>query len=405
MLQLPPLALYVHIPWCVRKCPYCDFNSHLAPAMLAERPYVDALLADLDHEIEAGPVARIGSVFIGGGTPSLFNGDAIAHLLEGLAARLRFVSDIEITLEANPGSAEVGRFAAYRAAGVNRLSLGIQSFDDACLTALGRVHDGAAARRAIEGAASAGFDNLNLDLMFGLPGALPGASLTDLEHAITMRPAHISWYQLTIEEGTAFARKPPALPDHDSLGDEHETGIARLAAAGYRQYEISAYAQSGRSARHNLNYWLYGDYLGIGAGAHGKRTGEDGRIRRRVKVRHPERYMKTARRGQALEIEHDVEGDDRVLEFMLNALRLRDGFAIDDFVRRTGVRADAAALTMPLATAVARGWLECDGRRIMPTPHGYRFLNDLLLLFVNPAGGSGRLGAVGDPDSRPARTA
>ena len=400
-----PIGLYVHLPWCTRKCPYCDFNSHLAPPLLAERDYIDALLADLDGEIDSGPTPPVASIFIGGGTPSLFSGEAIARLLAGIAARQTLVADIEITLEANPGSAEVGRFAAYRAAGVNRLSLGIQSFEDACLAALGRVHDAAAARRAIEGAASAGFDNLNLDLMFGLPGASPGASLTDLEQAIAVRPAHLSWYQLTIEEGTAFARKPPLLPDHDSLDDEHQTGLDRLAAAGYRRYEVSAFAQPGRRARHNLNYWSYGDYLGIGAGAHGKRTGRDGRIHRRVKVRHPDRYMKTAVRGQALESEHVVDGDDRVLEFMLNALRLSDGFDLDDFVRRTGVSADATALTLPVAAAVQRGWLACADRRVLPTALGYRFLNDLLLLFVNPTGDSGKLVAGGEPGHRPVRMA
>ncbi|MEX2480443.1 MAG: radical SAM family heme chaperone HemW [Gammaproteobacteria bacterium] len=382
------IGLYIHIPWCERKCPYCDFNSHRAPQALAEGTYVTALLADLDDELRTlqaggGTCPVLGSIFIGGGTPSLFGAPAIARLLDGVAARMPLVDDIEITLEANPGSAEVGRFAGYRAAGINRLSLGIQSFDDARLVALGRVHDASQAQRAIDGARSAGFDNFNLDLMFGLPGAAPDDSLRDLEQAIAAHPAHISWYQLTIEPGTAFSARPPALPEHDRTADEQDAGQELLALAGYRQYEISAYARPGRQARHNLNYWAFGDYLGIGAGAHGKLTGADARIRRREKVRHPDRYVKLAASGRALASEHLLADADRLIEFMLNALRLRDGFTLSECARRTGIATGADALTMPLALAVTRGWLTSDGERVCPTALGYRFLNDVLMLFVD----------------------
>ena len=375
-----PIGLYVHLPWCVRKCPYCDFNSYEARGALGEHAYVDALLCDLDSELTRMAKPAVGSVFIGGGTPSLFSAAAIARLLEGLAARSDFVDGVEITLEANPGSAETARFRGYLEAGVNRLSIGIQSFDAGHLRRLGRVHDAREAHAAIEIARAAGCANLNLDLMFGLPQAAPLDSLRDLEQAITHGPEHLSWYQLTLEEGTAFAQKPPPLPEHDQICDDYEAGLALLAAAGYRQYEISAYARDGRVARHNLNYWLFGDYIGIGAGAHGKRTDAMGYVWRTARIRHPERYQKAARDGNALLSEERVSGATLATEFMLNALRLAEGFDLALFTARTGLA--LTTIAAPLASAVARGWLEDAGARLRPSPLGYRFLNDLQLLFT-----------------------
>ena len=348
--------------------------------MLAEDEYVRALLADLDGELDAWGAIELASVFIGGGTPSLFSGGAIAALLDGLTARCVFEEDIEITLEANPGTVDAERFRAYHAAGVNRLSIGVQSFDDGKLKALGRIHDGAEARRAIDAARDAGFGNLNLDLMFGLPGDRPGDGVIDLEQALAFAPEHISWYQLTIEEGTAFARKPPPLPGHDQICDDYECGVERLAQGGFVQYEISAYARSGREARHNLNYWRFGDYLGIGAGAHGKRTDATG-IVRTVKIRHPRRYVKEARRGNALESEQAIEGVTLATEFMLNALRLKKGFTLREF--ETSTRLPVSVVARPLEKAVDRGWLDRTGERVEPTDMGFRFLNDLQILFTD----------------------
>ena len=376
-----PIGLYVHLPWCVRKCPYCDFNSYQARGALAEHVYVDALLRDLDTELQRMAPPAIGSVFIGGGTPSLFSAKAIARLLAGLRARTHFVDDIEITLEANPGSAETARFCGYIEAGVNRLSLGIQSFDPVQLTRLGRVHDAHEAHGAIAMARAAGCINLNLDLMFGLPEAAPGDSLRDLEQAIGHGPEHISWYQLTLEDGTAFARQPPRLPEHDQICDDYDAGLVVLARAGYQQYEISAYARGARAARHNLNYWLFGDYIGIGAGAHGKRTDAAGTVWRTARIRHPERYLKAAWEGHAIDSEERVSGMTLATEFMLNALRLADGFDSALFAARTGL--PLASLHAPLEVALARGWLEHHGERLRPTVRGLRFLNDLQLLFTS----------------------
>lgn len=373
-------GLYVHLPWCVRKCPYCDFNSYEARGELAEQAYVDALLRDLDYALErAGPLV-IESIFIGGGTPSLFGGAAIGALLDGIAGRARLAPGLEVTLEANPGASEAARLRDYVLAGVNRISLGIQSFNDDRLRAIGRIHDSAAGLRAVERARAAGVANLNLDLMFGLPGDEPGDGLLDLEQAIALAPEHISWYQLTIEEGTAFARKPPALPEHDQICDDYDAGLARLAAAGYAQYEVSAYARAGRQSRHNLNYWRFGDYLGIGAGAHGKQRVADG-IVRSVRVRHPDSYLKAARDGRPVASETAVRGIALATEFMLNALRLRDGFSLAEFVQRTGLPADS--IGPPLEAARARGWLVQDADTVRPTAQGYRFLNELLLLFMD----------------------
>jgi len=379
-MSAAPIGLYVHLPWCVRKCPYCDFNSYEARGALAEDLYVGALMRDLDTELSRMTRPAIGSVFIGGGTPSLFSADAIARLLDGLRARTDFVDDAEITLEANPGTAETARFRGYIAAGVNRLSLGIQSFDPAQLTRLGRIHDAEEAHAAIGMAREAGCANLNLDLMFGLPHAAAGDSLRDLELAIAHDPEHVSWYQLTLEEGTAFARHPPALPEHDQICDDYDAGLALLTGAGYQQYEISAYARGERAARHNINYWLFGDYIGIGAGAHGKRTDEAGTVWRTARIRHPERYLKAAREGLAIETEERVTGMTLATEFMLNALRLANGFESALFSARTGL--PMSVVDAPLSAALARGWLEQQGERLRPTTLGFRFLNDLQLLFT-----------------------
>lgn len=375
-----PIGLYVHLPWCVRKCPYCDFNSYEARGTLAEHVYVEALLRDLDTELARMTRPVISSVFIGGGTPSLFSAEAIAHLLDGLKSRTQFVDDVEVTLEANPGTAETARFRGYIAAGVNRLSIGIQSFDPAQLKRLGRVHDAREAHAAIAMARDAGCTNLNLDLMFGLPEAAPGDALRDLGQAIAHAPEHVSWYQLTLEEGTAFARQPPPLPDHDQICDDYDAGLALLASAGYQQYEISAHARSDRAARHNLNYWLFGDYIGIGAGAHGKRTDQSGAVWRTARIRHPERYQKAARDGNAIETEECVAGLTLATEFMLNALRLAGGFDTALFNTRTGL--SLGVLDAPLKAALARAWMERQGERLRPTALGFRFLNDLQLLFT-----------------------
>ena len=380
MNQLP-IGLYVHLPWCVRKCPYCDFNSYEARGALAEHVYVEMLLRDLDDELSRMARPLIGSVFIGGGTPSLFSSEAIAHLLQGLEARTQFVDDIEVTLEANPGTAETARFRGYIAAGVNRLSLGIQSFDAAQLQRLGRIHDAAEAHAAIAMAREAGCENLNLDLMFGLPEAAAGDALRDLEQAIAHAPEHLSWYQLTLEEGTAFARQPPPLPEHDQICDDYDAGLKLLAESGYQQYEISAYARTDRAARHNNNYWLFGDYIGIGAGAHGKRTDAAGVVWRTTRIRHPERYQKAARDGSAIESEERVAGATLATEFMLNALRLAKGFDLALFSARTGL--PLATIDAPLRIALARGWLAQDDERVWPTALGFRFLNDLQLLFTS----------------------
>src|SRR5690606_23310645 len=298
-----PLSLYVHLPWCVRKCPYCDFNSYRANGAVPEAAYVDALLRDLDAESELAAGRPIHSIFIGGGTPSLFSGEAVARLLGGVRARLDVAEDAEITLEANAGAADTGPFAAYRRAGVGRLSLGVQSFREAQLRALGRVHDERAAADAVLAAREAGFENLNVDLMYGLPDDTVSGAVADVERVIELGPAHVSWYQLTLEPNTAFHRRPPPLPDEDVVLDIEARGRALLAAAGYERYEVSAYARPGFRCRHNLHYWRFGDYVGIGAGAHGKHTSADGEILRRAKTRNPRTYMELAGTDAAVRIE------------------------------------------------------------------------------------------------------
>ncbi|HEX6997907.1 MAG TPA: radical SAM family heme chaperone HemW [Gammaproteobacteria bacterium] len=385
---LPPLSLYVHLPWCLRKCPYCDFNSYEARGAVPEDAYVDALLRDLHAELPFAQGRALCSIFLGGGTPSLFSGDAIRRLLAGIRARLPLHADTEITLEANPGAAEAERFAAYREAGVNRLSIGVQSFRDAQLEALGRVHSAAEAVRAVELARRAGFDEVNLDLMYGLPGDDPEAALADLETAAALEPTHLSWYELTLEPGTAFHRRPPPRPDEDVVLEIESRGRERLAARGFGRYEVSAYARPGHRCVHNLNYWQFGDYLGIGAGAHGKLTlgaeasrelGGSQAIVRRAKTRNPRTFMQTAGSPAAVTVERIEEPRQAVLEFMMNALRLPDGVDADCFEQRTGQ--PLAAVEQPLAEAERRGWLRLEQRRVTPTAEGLRALNRVLQLF------------------------
>ena len=376
MNSVLPLSLYVHIPWCAKKCPYCDFNSHAVKAPIPEAQYVDALLRDLDHELRDAPEARpLTSIFFGGGTPSLFSGAAIARILDGVAARLAFAPDIEITLEANPGTAEAEHFKGYRAAGVNRLSMGVQSLDDRQLRALGRIHGADEARKAVAMARAAGFDNLNLDLMFALPSQTVAEAAQDLGALIALAPQHISYYHLTLEPNTAFAARPPPLPDNDSAYEMLEAGQQQLAAAGYVQYETSAYAQTGRSAQHNLNYWRFGDYLGIGAGAHGKRSFAD-RIERRARHKHPKTFMEAAGSAQSLQEVRTVAGDELAFEYCLNALRLHEGFARADFEARTGL--PFSLLEPRLEKQRLKGLVGMDATRVWPTPLGRDHLNTLL---------------------------
>lgn len=372
-----PLGLYVHIPWCVRKCPYCDFNSHALHEAVDQARYVDALLLDLGHEAARRPLGEVSSVFFGGGTPSLFEGRAIARLLEGMARRLTFARDVEVTLEANPGTAEAARFADYRAAGVNRLSIGVQSLDDARLRALGRIHSAADALGAYRLARAAGFDNINLDLMYGLPEQDVAQALADLRRLIALGAEHLSWYQLTLEPNTLFHHRPPPLPDEDSLAEMMDAGQALLADAGLAQYEISAFARDGRQCRHNLNYWQFGDYLGIGAGAHGKLT-TAGRVVRRSKQRNPARYLARVASG-AVQCERAIGEAELPVEFFLNALRLTAGVPVEMFSRRTGL--DLRTVAARLAQARQGGLLAADAARLRATPTGLRFLNDLLALF------------------------
>ena len=373
-----PLGLYIHIPWCVRKCPYCDFNSHELRKEVDQGAYVDALLLDLDDELTQGPLPPLQSIFIGGGTPSLFEGASIARLLDGVAQRIDLAHDVEVTLEANPGTAEAARFADYRAAGVNRLSIGVQSLADNRLRALGRIHSAAEARSAYQMARAAGFDNINLDLMYGLPGQTQAAALDDLGKLIALGPEHISWYQLTLEPNTLFHHRPPRLPDEDVLADMMEAGLGLLAETGYERYEISAYAHDGHRCRHNLNYWRFGDYLGIGAGAHGKSSGPGRPIRRRAKQRQPAAYMASAATG-AVASERLLAPEELAVEFFLNAMRLTEGVPVALFEARTGLALPLIA--QPLARAHELGLMLVDPRRLQPSPLGLRFLNDLLALF------------------------
>ncbi|MBS0432510.1 MAG: radical SAM family heme chaperone HemW [Proteobacteria bacterium] len=394
-MNLLPLALYIHIPWCVRKCPYCDFNSHGLRGELPVHDYVTALLADLDGDLrdfgEAVAGREILSVFFGGGTPSLFPPDAIARILDGAAARLPFARGCEVTLETNPGTVEHGRFDGYARAGVNRISFGVQSFDDEKLRALGRIHSAGEAEDAVKQAQDAGFDNINLDLMYALPGQTAEGAMHDVDRAIALGPAHLSHYQLTLEPNTEFAAHPPPLPDDDAAWDMQEACRSRLARAGYAQYEISARARAGRRCAHNLNYWSFGDYLGIGAGAHGKMSGGGRReaggdvamplaMRRRWKVKHPRAYLEGAATAARIGGDAPVPHGDLPFEYMLNALRLVDGTPLEQFPARTGLM--PAAIETPLRAARGRGWLEDDPRILRATETGLRFLNDVLELFM-----------------------
>jgi oxygen-independent coproporphyrinogen-3 oxidase len=379
MLELPPLSLYIHIPWCIRKCPYCDFNSHKAEGELPEQDYLQALLADFSADLAQVQGRELQSIFIGGGTPSLMSPVFYDRLLDRLSNSVTFSADIEITLEANPGSVEAGRFADYRRLGINRLSLGIQSFNEYALTVLGRIHDGNEARNAIAISRQAGFDNVNLDIMYALPDQTPQQALADLQEAVQFEPAHLSWYQLTVEPNTAFFSKPPVLPAEDSVLSMMNAGLALLERKGLQRYEISAYALPGRRSRHNLNYWQFGDYLGIGAGASGKITRpEDNRIVRTRKVRQPSHYLSC--QDDYLAERHKVEQESLDLEFMMNSLRLTDGFEAGLYERRTGN--SFSAVRKKLEWLQDEGMLRLTSSRIVPTEKGVLFTNNLLEQFL-----------------------
>lgn len=377
----PPLALYIHIPWCVRKCPYCDFNSHALRGALPERDYLRALGADLDHDLVLAEGRRIESIFIGGGTPSLLSADAVAELLAAVRARLPLSADAEITLEANPGTVEIQKFRDFRAAGVNRLSIGVQSFNEPHLQRLGRIHGRDQALRAAEAAHQAGFANFNLDLMYGLPDQSIAQALADIDQAIALQPSHLSHYQLTLEPNTLFHRQPPALPDDDASWAMQTRCQERLAASGYAQYETSAYARPGSQCRHNLNYWRFGDYLGIGAGAHAKLSDtRAGTIRRSWKLKNPRAYLRHAGSAAALGGDDRVPEHDIGFEFMLNALRLTGGFASALYSERSGL--PLASIVTPLQSAAERELLSVGDDWIAPTELGRRFLNDLVQIFM-----------------------
>jgi oxygen-independent coproporphyrinogen-3 oxidase len=382
VLTPPPLSLYIHVPWCVRKCPYCDFNSHQQKGNLPVAEYVTALVADLEQDLPFTWGRTVHSVFLGGGTPSLFPPEAIGEILSACAARLRFAPNAEVTMECNPGTAEHGRFEGYLAAGVNRVSFGVQSFDDGCLQRLGRIHDGGEAERAVKLAQDAGVSNINLDLMYALPQQTLAMALHDVERAIALQPQHLSHYQLTLEPNTVFAAQPPAgIPVEDDAWDMQERCIEAMAAAGYAQYEVSAYAQPGKQCAHNLNYWRYGDYLGIGAGAHGKLTlGARKEIRRSWKVKNPRDYLASAGQPGSIGGDEPVAAPQRPFDYMLNALRLVEGFALKDFEARTGL--GRGAIAGKLESARERGWVEVDHGRVVPTELGRRFTNDVISLFL-----------------------
>ncbi len=380
-LQAPDLGLYVHIPWCVRKCPYCDFNSHERSGLLPEAEYVAALLTDLERDAPAAGGREVDTVFIGGGTPSLFAASSIADLLRGVRERVAVATNAEVTLEANPGTVEHGRFAGYRDAGVTRISLGAQSFGARQLALLGRIHDAGDTAVAVGELHAAGITNFNLDLMYALPEQTLAAALADLEAATAFAPPHLSRYQLTLEPGTVFHSRPPALPNEDLADAMQQEGDARLLALGYRHYEVSAWARPGAECRHNLNYWRYGDYLGIGAGAHGKFTEPaTARIVRTEKPKQPRTYLGAVHGAAPFGTRIEVPPAERPFEFMLNALRLDEGFQVRDYEARTGL---SAALLAPLLEAAAgRGLLAEQPGGWRPTALGSRFLNDLQALFL-----------------------
>ncbi|MDX2428665.1 MAG: radical SAM family heme chaperone HemW [Xanthomonadales bacterium] len=381
LLRNPPLSLYVHMPWCVRKCPYCDFNSHTVPDELPAENYIQALVADLEQDLPLVWGRPVQSIYFGGGTPSLFSADQIAGFLSAARARLDLRPDVEITLEANPGTIERDSFSAYAQAGINRVSLGVQSFDDKLLKSIGRIHGRREIEQSLKSLSSAGISNFNIDLMFALPGQSPDQSRQDIELAINAGPSHISFYQLTIEPNTAFAAQPPKLPVDDMAWDMQQSGLDMLEVNAYGQYEISAFAQAEKQSRHNMNYWRYGDFLAVGAGAHGKiTTAADGRVQRYAKHRHPRRYMQGLQNG-------DWRGETRVLsdgelvfEFFLNQLRLKHGVTIDDFSLRTGL--PWSVVESRVHKAVEKGLLEVRDERVCPTELGWRFVNDTQQMFL-----------------------
>jgi putative oxygen-independent coproporphyrinogen III oxidase len=393
-ITLPPLSLYIHVPWCVRKCPYCDFNSHKAEEHIPETEYVQALLDDLEADLPYVQGREIQTIFIGGGTPSLLSVEAFENLLTGLQKKVTFVNDIEITMEANPGTFEAEKFAGYRNLGINRLSIGVQSFADTQLKHLGRIHDGQQAVAAIKMAKEAGFDNFNIDLMHGLPDQSEAQALADIQQAIDLGPTHLSWYQLTIEPNTEFFKRPPVLPEDETLWDIQEAGQILLAKYGFVQYEVSAYAQAGKQATHNLNYWQFGDYLGIGAGAHGKVTDlvnapeslTASPVFRTWKTRAPKDFLNagkgvTKQKGKGfLAGKESIQNEDLGLEFLMNALRLQDGFDLEIFEQRTGYPLDTIA--DGIQQAVDKDLLVRKGNQIKTSEKGSLFLNEILAFFM-----------------------
>lgn len=376
MPELPPLSLYIHIPWCVQKCPYCDFNSHALKGEVPHSEYVQHLLNDLDQDLPLTAGREVRTIFIGGGTPSLLSSEAMQQLMDGVRARLPLAADAEITMEANPGTVEADRFSGYQRAGINRISIGVQSFSPQKLTRLGRIHGPDEAVRAAQLAAGLGLRSFNLDLMHGLPDQSLEEALDDLRQAIALNPPHLSWYQLTIEPNTLFGSRPPVLPDDDALWNIFEQGHQLLSAAGYQQYETSAYAKPGYRCEHNLNYWRFGDYLGIGCGAHGKLTQPDGRIVRTVKTRHPRGFMK----GNYLDKQHDVPDEDKPFEFFMNRFRLLEAAPRADFQRYTGL--DEAVIRPQIDAAIAAGYVQEQPEHWQITEKGKLFLNSLLELFM-----------------------
>ncbi|CDH19167.1 putative oxidase [Xenorhabdus bovienii str. kraussei Quebec] len=376
MLKLPPLSLYIHIPWCVQKCPYCDFNSHALKGDVPHQEYVDHLLADLRADLPMIENREVSTIFIGGGTPSLLSAEGMQRLLDGVRASLPLSSQAEITMEANPGTVEAGRFSAYQKAGINRISIGVQSFGSDKLIRLGRIHGPDEAKRAAHLAADLGLRSFNLDLMHGLPNQTLNEALDDLRQAIELSPPHLSWYQLTIEPNTSFGSRPPVLPDDDALWDIFSQGHQLLTAAGYQQYETSAYAKVGYQCQHNLNYWRFGDYLGIGCGAHGKISFEDGRILRTVKTKHPRGYMQ----GRYLDQQNQVDNEDRPFEFFMNRFRLLEAMPRQDFSDFTGL--PESAIRPQLDEALAKGYITENATHWQITKHGKLFLNSLLELFL-----------------------
>jgi oxygen-independent coproporphyrinogen-3 oxidase len=380
-LLLPPLSLYIHIPWCVRKCPYCDFNSHQAPEALPQQDYVNTLLRDLEQELDLVQGRELHSIFFGGGTPSLLSGAAVSDILEGVRRRIPLKTEAEVSLEANPGTAETERFHEYVEAGVNRISLGVQSFNDHHLQTLGRIHTANQAELALELAHGVGLDSVNIELMHRLPGQSIADARADLQRAASYRPSHISWYQLTIEPNTAFYRKPPALPTESILADIQDQGELILDSEGYQQYEVSAYARAGYRCHHNLNYWQFGDYLGIGAGAHSKLTDlPRSRVLRFSRTRLPGDYL--AQGEGSFRVAERILGDaDLISEYAMNALRLREGFTVRDFTARTGLAAEI--LNRPLEALLEKGLLELQESRVRATALGRRYLDSVVAEFLD----------------------